>query len=148
MAIGKAHHHSFTVSDMDRALHFYRDLLGLELVQDAVRANLEAYDKIVAFTNADLRIVMLREKQGDFFLELIQYRNPPTKARKLQNDFVGASHVCFLVDDIIAEYSRLSSAGVRFNSPPVDIVRDGKLICRALYMFDPDGITVELEQPA
>jgi catechol 2,3-dioxygenase-like lactoylglutathione lyase family enzyme len=66
----------------------------------------------------------------------------------LQNYYVGASHVCFVVDDLDAEHKRLAAAGVRFNSPPVEIVRDGKLVGRALYMFDPDGITVELDQPA
>jgi len=160
MAIRKAHHHSFTVCDMDRSIRFYRDLLGLELIQDAVRAHLEAYDQIVGFKNVDLRIVMLRvppsrptgegrgEGESDFILELIQYRNPPAQVRALQNYYVGASHVCFLVDDIAGEYKRLSAAGVRFNSPPVDIVRDGKPVGRALYLFDPDGITVELDQPA
>lgn len=148
MAIGKPHHHSFTVSDMDRSIRFYRDLLGLELIQDAVRANLEAYDKLVGFKHVDLRIAMLREKEGDFILELIQYRNPPAQGRALQNYYVGASHICFLVDDIEGEYKRLSAAGVRFNSPPVDIIRDEKLVSRALYLFDPDGITVELDEPA
>jgi catechol 2,3-dioxygenase-like lactoylglutathione lyase family enzyme len=148
MAIRKAHHHSFTVSDMDRSIRFYRDLLGLELIQDAVRANLESYDQIAGYRNVDLRIVMLRERGGDFILELIEYRNPPAQIRELQNYYVGASHVCFLVDDMQAEYKRLSAAGVRFNSPPVEIVRDGKWVGTALYLFDPDGITVELEQPA
>jgi len=148
MAIRKSHHHSFTVSDIERSLRFYRDLLGLELIQDAVRANLESYDRIVGYKNVDLRIVMLREREGDFILELIQYRNPPGKTRELQNYHVGASHVCFLVDDLDTEFKRLSAAGVRFNSPPVEIVRDGKLVGRALYLFDPDGITVELDQLA
>lgn len=70
------------------------------------------------------------------------------QVRSLQNYYVGASHICFLVDDIEAEYKRLAAGGVRFNSPPVDIVRDGKPVGRALYLFDPDGITVELDQPA
>ena len=148
MPIRKSHHHSFTVSDMDRSIRFYRDLLGLELIQDAVRADLEPYDRIVGYKNVDLRIVMLREREGDFILELIQFRNPPGKTRELQNHYVGASHVSFVVDDLDAEYKRLAAAGVRFNSPPVEFVRDGKPIGRALYMFDPDGITVELDQPA
>ena len=148
MAIRKSHHHSFTVSDMDRSLRFYRDLLGLELIQDAMRANLESYDQIVGYKNVDLRIVILREREGDFILELIQYRNPPGKTREMENFYIGASHVCFLVDDIEVEYKRLSAAGVRFISPPVEIVREGKLVGRALYLLDPDGITVEMDQPA
>jgi len=147
MPIRKSHHHRFTVSDIDRSIRFYRDLLGLELIQDAVRADLESYDRIVGYKNVDLRIVMLGEREGSFVLELIHYRNPPGKTRELQNYYVGASHVSFVVDDLDSEYKRLGAVGVRFNSPPVDIVRDGKLVGRALYMLDPDGITVELDQP-
>ena len=44
---------------MDRSIRFYRDLLGLELIQDAVRANLESYDRIVGHENVELRIVIL-----------------------------------------------------------------------------------------
>ena len=72
---------------------------------------------------------------------------PPGKVREMQNYYVGASHVCFLVDDLEAEYKRLCAAGVRFTSPPVDIVREGKLLGCTLYLIDPDGITVELDQP-
>jgi hypothetical protein len=51
------------------------------------------------------------------------------------------------VDDIDVEYQRLSVAGVRFNSPPVDVVREGKLAAKLTYAFDPDNIVVELYQP-
>jgi catechol 2,3-dioxygenase-like lactoylglutathione lyase family enzyme len=148
MPLRTDHHHSFTVSNADRSIGFYRDLLGLQLIQDAVRENLESYDRIVGFQNARLRIAMLRLATGDFILELIEYLNPPGQVREMRNYYAGASHICFLVDDIDREYERLSAAGVRFNSPPVDIIRDGKLVTRCLYMLDPDGITVELDQPA
>jgi len=120
----------------------------MQLIQDVVRENLASYDRIVGFRNARLRIAMLRLAAGDFILELIEYLNPPGLVREIHNYDVGASHICFLVDDIDGEYERLSAAGVRFKSPPVDIIREGKLVTRCLYMLDPDGITVELDQPA
>lgn len=54
----------------------------------------------------------------------------------------------FYVADIQAAYERLLASGVRFNSPPQEIIRDGKLAGKALYLLDPDGITVELFQLA
>jgi catechol 2,3-dioxygenase-like lactoylglutathione lyase family enzyme len=52
MPLRTDHHHSFTVSNADRSIGFYRDLLGLQLIQDVVRENLESYDRIIGFQNA------------------------------------------------------------------------------------------------
>ena len=52
MPLRTDHHHSFTVSNADRSIGFYRDLLGLQLIQDVVREDLESYDRIVGFQNA------------------------------------------------------------------------------------------------
>jgi hypothetical protein len=41
----------------------------------------------------------------------------------------------------------VTKANVRFNSPPVDMVREEKLAARFAYALDPDGIVVELYQP-
>ena len=68
-------HHSFTVSDMEQSLEFYRDLLGLEVIKNAVRKNLPAYDQIVGFADAHLHIVALQDEDESFKLELIQYIN-------------------------------------------------------------------------
>jgi len=38
-------------------------------------------------------------------------------------------------------------AGVRFQSEPVDVIREGKLAARIAYAFDPDDLVVELYQP-
>ena len=141
------YHAGFSVGDMDRVLGFYRDLLGLEVVLDAVRENLPAYDAILGFSDTRIRVVQLEDRNGPFRLELIEYLNPRRQERELKNTWVGAAHMGFYVADLQAEYERLLSAGVRFNSPPQEIVRDGKLAGKALYMLDPDGITVELFQP-
>jgi catechol 2,3-dioxygenase-like lactoylglutathione lyase family enzyme len=53
-----------------------------------------------------------------------------------------------VVGDIGAEYQRLAGAGVEFVSPPVDISEGMNQGGRACYFKDPDGITLELYQPA
>jgi catechol 2,3-dioxygenase-like lactoylglutathione lyase family enzyme len=142
------YHAGFSVGEMDRSLGFYRDLLGLEVVLDAVRENLPTYDAILGFPDSRLRVVQLEDRNGPFRLELIEYLNPRRQERELKNTWVGAAHMGFYVANLEAEYERLLAAGVRFNSPPQEIVREGKLVGKALYMLDPDGITVELFQLA
>lgn len=57
-------HHSFTVSDMEQSLEFYRDLLGLVVIKNVVRENLPSYDQITGFEDARLHIVALQDEDS------------------------------------------------------------------------------------
>lgn len=138
------HHHGFTVSSIDRSLPFYCDVLGLTVVRISERKNLPSYDEILGYDQVELRVALLTHAESRFLLELFEYRNPPIQKRPLENYFVGASHVAFHVSGVDSLYDRIVSAGYKSISPPVDVVRDGVLVARALYALDPDGISVEL----
>lgn len=146
MALKKVHHHGFTVSDLDASLRFYRDALGLEVVRISERSNLPSYDHILGFRDVKLKVALLSHPVNEFLLELFQYTNPPAEKRKLSNHFVGSSHVAFEVEDIDATYGILTKSGFGAINPPIDIVRDGRKVARAVYALDPDGISVELFQ--
>jgi len=146
MAIVKAHHHGFTVSDVDRSVGFYRDLLGLELVRVSDRAKIPSYDTLLGYPDVKLRIALLRHPVNEFLLELVQYVNPPGETRRLENRLVGASHVAYEVDDVDAVHEKLTEAGYGAISPPTDVVRDGVRVARAMYALDPDGISIEMFQ--
>jgi len=142
------HHTGYTVSDLDRSVAFYCDELGCEIVsrQEKEGGYLAA---IVGYPDAHVRMAHLRVPGGEHVLELFEYLAPPGDRPDVQPCNVGASHLCFLVDDLRALYERLLARGVRsFVSPPVEVdtgINRGGL---ALYLRDPDGITVELFQPA
>jgi catechol 2,3-dioxygenase-like lactoylglutathione lyase family enzyme len=145
MPLKTCHHHGFTVSDMDESVHFYCDLLGLELIQDALRENIPSYDRILGYKDVKLRVVILKDTYESVLVELIHYLNPPSQKRQMQNHFVGSSHLAFEVDDIDGIYRRLHDSGCRFISDGVvDVVRDGKLVARSVYALDPDGISLEM----
>ena len=146
MSILKAHHHGFTVSDVDRSVAFYRDLLGLEVVRISDRSNLPAYDTILGYPDVELRIAILSHPVNEFILELVQYINPPGQTQELENRLVGASHVACEVGDVDAMYRKLKEAGYGAINPPADVVRGGKCVARAMYALDPDGISIELFQ--
>jgi catechol 2,3-dioxygenase-like lactoylglutathione lyase family enzyme len=48
-------HFSFTVSDIERSVHFYRDVLGFELIHRQEQAN-EYTGRLVGYPGAHLRI--------------------------------------------------------------------------------------------
>ena len=141
------HHVSFTVADMDRSLRFYRDLLGLSVTADW-KTSAAYLGRITAFPGAKLRIAFVTLPGDQIKLELIQYLEPAGLAVELRTNVPGAAHIGFLVADIWATYEALRARGVEFKSEPVDITSVANAGARGVYLTDPDGITLELMQPA
>ena len=82
-------------------------------------------------------------------LELIEYIEPRDECRAPRaGQDVGSAHLSFIVDDIAGEHERLSRSGreLRHASGADRGGRQrGGWVC---YLADPDGITLELFQPA
>jgi len=144
-------HFSFTVANIERSIGFYRDLLGLTLVHTQEQRN--AYtSRLVGYPDAHLKVAQFAvpgqaRTLSTHDLELVEYVNP----RGVRGDSnicnPGAAHLAMCVDDIQAQYERLSAAGVGFHSPPNAItsgVNAGGFTC---YFRDPDQIVLELVQP-
>ena len=146
MPVIKCHHHGFTVSDAERSVTFYRDLLGLELVRVSERRDLPSYDRMLGHDNVVLKIAILRHPVNDFILELVEYKNPVGRKRELDNPFIGSSHLAFEVDDVDVVYELFQDTGYGAINPPVDVERDGIAVARAMYGLDPDGISIEIFQ--
>jgi catechol 2,3-dioxygenase-like lactoylglutathione lyase family enzyme len=138
----RLHHVAISVRDMDRALNFYRDLLGFELEWELDHVSHEIVDKIVGLKEVDVRLAMLSGYGTR--LELFQYYHPAGEdcAPKRQCDF-GITHLCLYVEDVRGTYERLFDKGVEFHAPPQNHRPDGWIT----YMKDPEGVIIELLNP-
>ena len=144
----RIHHAGITVSDLERSVAFYRDLLGLEVLMVFERTT-EDIGRIVGYPGARLRIAFLQVPGDSARLELLQYVAPEGTPLKPETNQPGAGHVCFEVDDVRALHERLVAAGTHARaSAPVEITQGPNRGVVALYYRDPDGYTVELFQPA
>jgi catechol 2,3-dioxygenase-like lactoylglutathione lyase family enzyme len=140
------HHTGYTVSDLDRSVAFYRDLLGCELI--ATQEKQGGYlGAIVGHPDAHVRMAHLRLPGGEHVIELFEYLSPEGERPPHEVVNVGLTHLCFLVDDLQAAYDELSGKGVEFFSPPVLVDTGINTGGYGVYLRDPDGITVELFQP-
>ncbi len=139
------HHHKIFVSDTQQSIEFYRDLLGFEVVYEAERANLSSYDKIMGMDSIHVRVTMLWLGSEESTIALVQFLHPPMDTQ-WQPWIIkaGLSTLAISVQDIDADFDRLCAAGVRSVSEPVDIIRDGRRTSRTCYIFDPDGLPIEL----
>lgn len=149
MKLTSVAHTGFTVSNLDRSLAFYRDLLGMQLVM--MRDTTEEYvSKVTGFPNAHIKIALLKIAPDDsHLLELLQYVSHPGETTDRATNRPGNGHLAIRVDDLQAWYQRLSAAGVEFRSSgPVPVSAGVNAGAQAVYMRDPDGFTIELVQPA
>jgi len=138
------HHASFTVSDMDRSIAFYRDLLGMTLTWDSKGSGVEfkgpVADAVTGCPGTEQRIAFL--KAGDGCIELVEYT--PTGKPQVDNEpsDTGSAHVCFTTNNIREVYEKLRANNVRLHCTPQD---NGKAL--VVYFRDPDGCVLEATQP-
>ena len=143
----RIHHAGVTVADLDRALGFYRDVLGLEVRVTMVRDTPDIGD-VVGYPGARIRIVFVGVPGDPAAVELLEYLEPRGTPRDPETRNPAAGHICFDVEDIHALYERLVAAGAHVRSDgPVELKQGVNKGAFALYCRDPDGYTVELRQP-
>jgi catechol 2,3-dioxygenase-like lactoylglutathione lyase family enzyme len=141
------HHSCITVSDLEQSIAFYRDTLGLELImtEESERSG-DDRSKALGVARAKVKLAILRA--GDAQVELIEYVTASGRPYDRNNNDVGAMHIAFQVEDIDAAYGRLLAQGVRFTAPPATIPAGPMAGWRWTYFFDPDGVSLEIIQPA
>jgi catechol 2,3-dioxygenase-like lactoylglutathione lyase family enzyme len=142
------HHTGIIVSDLERSIDFYLDVLGLEMLTEPSPVfDAPELGEALGVPGAALRMVTFR--LGDDTLELLEYSAPPSPIdTPMPQNALGAHHVAFRVDDIQAKYDELVARGVPFLSPP-NAIDEGVLAgWRWAYFTDPDGITLELVEVA
>lgn len=140
--ITKLEHVGLSVSNLDRSIAFYRDLLGLEVLRMIEAGPTMRLGEIVGMPGCSAKIAHLMK--GDVMLELFEYRDPrgtPIPKDRRQADF-GFIHAGFTSTDTRGDYARLKAAGVSFLSEPVEF-RPGVWVA---YFRGPDGEVGELRQ--
>jgi catechol 2,3-dioxygenase-like lactoylglutathione lyase family enzyme len=147
MTVSRIDHVGITVSDLDRALGFYRDLLGLRVAADNTISE-PAVAELLGLDSVQLRIVDLDSGDGRI-VELLQYLQPAGRRIDYESSDPATEHIAFTVDDLAAVRARLTEAGARIVSRrPLTIDDPGGsfdgAIC--LYVRDPDGAILELVQ--
>lgn len=145
--INGIHHTCISVSDLKRSKAFYRDTLGLELVT-VEQSEVSGDDRsdTLGVSRAQVELAIFRV--GGTRLELIEYLTPKGRPYDRRNNDVGTMHIAFQVDDIEVAYQSLLEQGVEFTGPPATIPAGPLEGWRWTYFIDPDGIALELIQPA
>jgi catechol 2,3-dioxygenase-like lactoylglutathione lyase family enzyme len=143
MHVTRLTHLGICVSDIERSLRFYRDVLGCKEV-----GRLELEDETTAVFNGfqEVKVRAIYLERDGWRLELIEFPVPgwigPQEPRPMNR--VGLTHLSFRVDDLDAACAQVEAAGGGVLHA-TRLARPG-LPTRAIMAYDPDGTRLELIQ--
>ncbi len=137
-----------TVSNMERAVAFYTDVLSFQRVSDSEVAG-DGFERLEGVFGARARVVRLR--LGDERIELTEYLAPrgrpiPDDARSNDRAF---QHIAIIVTDMDSAYALLRRRGVEHASTGPQRLPDWNPNAggiRAFYFKDPDHHVLEVLQ--
>jgi len=141
-----ADHTGITVSNLERSLAFWRDVLGFELSHTAHQKG-ELAQEITGVEGAEIKLAVLKTP-GGHKIELLEYLAPADRKRaNLRPCDIGSVHVALLVDDLEAVLERIAASDWEAAGKPQTLKIGPNAGKRVVYVRDPDGTTIEFMQP-
>ena len=142
-----ADHTGITVSNLERALAFWRDVLGFELSHTAHQTG-EMAREITGVAGAEIKLAVVKAP-GGHKIELLEYLAPaePKWHVGLRPCDVGFVHVALVVDDLDAILRSINTSGWKAAGKPQTLQSGPNAGKRVVYVRDPDGTTIEFMQP-
>ena len=140
-----ADHTGITVTNLERSVAFWQDVLGFELSHRAHHTG-DLASEVTGVPGAEISIAVL--KGYGHKIELLEYLAPANRKNvDLRPCDVGSVHVALMVDNLDAVLSTIAASGWRAAGEPQTLNTGPNTGKRVVYVRDPDGITIELMQP-
>ena len=125
MKIQAVHHVAIICSNYEVSKHFYKDILGFEMVAETYRTERQSY-------KLDLRVGVHTQ------IELFSFPNPPTRVSR--PEACGLRHLAFGIYNLNDAVTELQAQHV-----VVEPIRVDEFTQRRFTFFsDPDGLPLEL----
>lgn len=148
--INKLFHVCITVQDIEKALEFYRDVLGLESIGSL--RNEKTDGAVLGFPGQEIEIhanhLCGKRKENATVIDLIEFVKPKTivdDGPYKEMNQVGITRMAFDVDDTDAIYEILRQRDdIELFCEPVTLPAPTKGSFRILTFKDPFGIVLEL----
>ena len=142
-----ADHTGITVSNLERSLAFWRDVLGFELSHTAHQTG-ELAEEITGVSGGEIKLAVLKTP-GGHKIELLEWLAPADReCANVRPCDLGHVHVALLVNDLEAVLQRIAAAGWKAAGKPQTLKTGPNTGKRVVYVRDPDGSTIEfMEMP-
>ena len=162
-----ADHTGITVSNLERSLEFWQNVLGFEFSHRAHQTS-EMASEITGVPGAEIKLAVVKAP-GGHKIELLEYLAPsgrkkhvdpstslPTSAQNfgvasrpsLPPCDVGHVHVALTIDNLDAVLERIAASDWKAGGKPQTLQSGPNAGKRVVYVRDPDGTTIEFMQVA
>jgi glyoxylase I family protein len=139
-------HTGITVTNLERSLAFWRDVLGFELSHRPHQTG-DLASEITGVPGAEISIAVL--KGYGHKIELLEYLAPSDRKKiDLRPCDVGFVHVALAVDNLDAILNTIAASGWRAAGKPQTLAAGPNAGKRVIYVRDPDGTTIEFMELA
>lgn len=141
MGLGRLSHLGICVSDLERALTFWREALGF---RESKRLDVygDAAEALISIPDLDLRVAVL--ERDELHVQLLHYASPGHRGtgEPRPMNALGITHLSLVVDDLEAAIAVVTASGGRvLRSTRLRIEDAGRA---AIFVTDPDGTRIEL----
>ena len=129
-------------SDFEASLHFYKDILGLEIAAEVLVPD----DVATGLGLAPRGFRHVRMRAGDTLIKLMEIESPPPP--RTDEFAAGIRWITLIVSDVYATYDDLKAKGARFltEPAPVDSAEGEDPVAGVVCAVDPDGLLIEFVQ--
>jgi catechol 2,3-dioxygenase-like lactoylglutathione lyase family enzyme len=135
-------HVCVVVNNLDKIVPFYRDVLGLRVVDSGMRTGKET-EQAFGIPNAKFKICKAFSPNSHFYIEIIQFLTPkaeqPVKNPKTIN--LGFNHFGIEVTDVDKAYKIITASNGKAVSKPVTLSESGT---KMFFARDPEGNRIEI----
>lgn len=135
-------HVGLVVSNLDKSLMFYRDLLGLK-IQGTTSEEGDFISSITSIDNVILNTIKLSADDNSTRIELIELLSEIPASNNVQLSTRGFTHIALTVLNLDELYTKLQNQGIEFTCKP-KISPNGKL--KITFCRDFEGNFLELTQ--
>ena len=137
-------HTAFIVSDLDRTIGFFKELLGFELTSRASRDK-KAIQDMTGLEAVDIEVAYLRGY--GHWIELIRYLEPAERGGGLPKIYQdGAGHIALDVDNVALAVEKAAAYGLAPVGKIVTIDQGPNKDRQVVYLQGEDGLSIEFIQ--
>jgi glyoxylase I family protein len=140
-----ADHTGITVTNLERSVAFWQDVLGFELSHRAHHTG-DLAREVTGVAGAEISLAVL--KGYGHKIELLEYHAPEDQKRvALRPCDIGSVHVALMVENLDAALGAIEASGWKPAGKPQTLKTGPNAGKRVVYVRDPDGTTIEFMQP-
>jgi catechol 2,3-dioxygenase-like lactoylglutathione lyase family enzyme len=136
-------HPGCTVSNLEQALAFFGQTLGVEHVHGQV-SNQPYLASVTGLPGCSLKLGFARAEGDSTPIELIECVHPPAFPSGTGFGIVGSAHPCWRVDSLDRLAERLASRGVAWRAAPWALSDGPWATARGVFLANADGFPIEL----